>query len=166
MTKIVIIDDFVSNALLIKAYLKGLAVETVICSSPIEALAWCKDNDPALVLLDFMMPGMTGTEFLVRFRANPRLQDVPVVMVTWDERKETFLQTVKAGATDFLQKPLDRAELITRVQALVELSWGRKGSIEADPRTTQLSTELSERIANLEASYDMTGRREPLVSAA
>lgn len=121
MAKIVIVDDMVSNALLIKGYLKSLAVEAVIFTSPKKALVWCNENDPDLVLLDYLMPELTGIEFLRRFRGNDRLKDVPVVVVTWDEGQESSQQVLEYGATGFLRKPIDRVELIVRIQNMLEL---------------------------------------------
>lgn len=131
MTKIVIVDDVVSNALLIKGYLKSLAVDAVIFTDPRDALAWCHVHEPDLVLLDYKMPEMNGTEFLVRFRGNDRLRDIPVVVVTWDESKDTLYQALKSGATDFLRKPIDRVELIVRTQNMLELRSRQRELAEA-----------------------------------
>ena len=166
MCKIVIIDDVVSNALLIKGYLKSLAVEAVIFSDPTKALAWCKEYDPTLVLLDFLMPGMNGTEFIRQFRGDDRLRDVPVIIVTWDERKETLHQALKAGATDFLNKPIDRVELIVRIQNLLELQSRRHDLVEANARAAKLNAELAENIGKLEAAYELIARRGAVVSCA
>lgn len=160
MGKIVIIDDVLSNSLLIKGLLKSLAVDAVIFMDPAKALAWCTENEPDLILLDFIMPGMNGTEFLRRFRSNERMRDVPVVVVTWDETKETLHQALKAGATDVMQKPVDRVELIVRIQNLLELHSRRGSLIEANARATQLNAELAEKVGKLEAMYELIARRD------
>ena len=166
MTKIVIIDDVVSNALLIKGYLKALDFDAVIFSDPTQALAWCKEHDPALVLLDYLMPGMNGVEFIRRFRGDDRLRDVPVIIVTWDERKETLHKALKAGATDVLQKPIDRVELIVRMQNMLELQSRLHDLAEANARAAKLNAELVEKNKQLEAAYDLMTRRERTISAA
>ena len=166
MAKIVIIDDAVPNALLIRGYLRSLDVDAVIFSDPTKALAWCKEYDPTLVLLDFLMPGMNGTEFIRRFRGDDRLRDVPVIIVTWDERKETLHHALKAGATDFLNKPIDRVELIVRIQNMLELQSRRHDLIEANARAAKLNAELAEKIGKLEAAYELIARRGALVSCA
>ena len=164
MQKIVIVDDVLSNALLIKGYLRHMALDAVIFTDPKRALAWCTEHEPDLVLLDFMMPGMSGTEFLRRFRGDDRLRDVPVVVVTWDERKETLLQALKAGATDFLHKPIDRVELIVRMQNMVESQSRRRELKEVSDRTATLNRELVEKIEQLQAASDLMARGRNSIS--
>ena len=155
-----------SNALLIKGYLKPLAVDAVIFSDPTLALAWCKEHEPALVLLDFLMPGMNGIEFIRQFRGDDRLRDVPVTIVTWDERQETLHKALKAGATDFLQKPIDRVDLIVRMQNMLELQLRRRDLVETNARAAQMNAQLADKIKQLEAAYDLMARRERLDSSA
>lgn len=164
MEKVLIIDDVLSNALLIKGYLRHMALDAVIFTDPKLALAWCTEHEPDLVLLDFMMPGMSGTDFLRQFRDNDRLRDVPVVVVTWDERKETLHQALKAGATDFLCKPIDRVELIVRMQNMVESQLRRRELKEASDRAATLNMELVEKIGQLQAAYDLIARDRSSIS--
>ena len=166
MVKIVIIDDVLSNSLLIKGYLKSLPVDAVIFTDPAKALMWCTENYPDLILLDFVMPGMNGTEFLHRFRDNDAMRDIPVVVLTWDETKETLHQALKAGATDVLQKPVDRVELIVRIQNLLELQSRRDALIEANDRAAKLNAELAEKVGKLEAMNELIARRNALRSYA
>jgi CheY-like chemotaxis protein len=119
MTKIVIIDDMLSNALMLKGYLRSLAVETEIFTNPRLALTWCVDHVPDLVLLDYQMPGIDGGEFLQKFRADPRLAAIPVVVVTWHEDMGTLHRAFSFGATSVFNKPVDRVRLIHCVQDLI-----------------------------------------------
>lgn len=120
MTKVVIVDDVLTNALLIKGYMKDLPIETVIFTDAREALVWCAKHDPDLILLDYMMPGMSGPQFLRSMRDEDRLKDIPIVVVTWDERKDSLYQALDSGASDYLRKPIDRVELLFRVQNILE----------------------------------------------
>jgi len=124
--KIVIVDDWVSNALLIRGYLKPLDIEAEIFTDPTRALYWCCSNDPDLILLDYQMPHMDAAEFLARLRIDDRLRSVPVIVVTWDDSQATRLRVLEAGAMDILSKPLDHREFIVRVRNLLELREARQ----------------------------------------
>ena len=119
---VVIIDDLLPNALLLKSYMKQLSgVEARTFTDPNEALSRCAETAPDLVLLDYHMPQMNGVEFLNRFRALAHLKDVPVVMITGEEKKEALYEALEAGANDFLRKPVDAIEVMTRARNLLEL---------------------------------------------
>ena len=164
MEKVLIIDDVLSNALLIKGYLRHMALDAVIFTDPKLALAWCTEHEPDLILLDFMMPGMSGTEFLRKFRGNDGLRDVPVIVVTWDERKETLHQALKAGATDFLHKPIDRVELIVRMQNMIELHSRRRTLKEASASAAKLNIELVQKVEQMQAAYELIARDRSSIS--
>ncbi|SRR5260370_1768999 len=122
MRTVAIVDDMLPNALLLEGYMKQLDdIEALTYTDPIEALARCNESAPDLVLLDYHMPQMNGVDFLKSFRASERLKDIPVVMITGEEKKEALYEALEAGANDFLRKPVDDIELITRVHNLLEL---------------------------------------------
>jgi diguanylate cyclase (GGDEF)-like protein len=122
MRTVVIIDDVLPNALLLKSYMKRLDdVDVRTFTDPHEALALCMGTAPDLVLLDYQMPQMSGIEFLGKFRGVAQLKGVPVVMITGEETKETLYQALESGANDFLRKPVDDIELVTRARNLLEL---------------------------------------------
>ena len=70
--KVVIVDDWVSNALMIRGALKPLDIEAEIFTDPVRALSWCCCNDPDLILLDYQMPHMDAAAFLGRLRSDDR----------------------------------------------------------------------------------------------
>jgi two-component system, cell cycle response regulator len=122
MRRVAIIDDMLPNALLLKGYMKRLGdIEALTFTDPSEALAHCKEAVPDLVLLDYHMPQMNGVDFLKKFRGLEHLKDIPIVMITGEEKKEALYEALAAGANDFLRKPVDDIELITRVRNLLEL---------------------------------------------
>ncbi|MCL2385066.1 MAG: diguanylate cyclase [Alphaproteobacteria bacterium] len=120
--RIAIIDDVLPNALLLKGYVKRLGdVEGLTFTDPREALLRCNETAPDLVLLDYHMPLMSGAEFLEAFRKSERCKDVPVIMVTGEEKKDVLYDSLFTGANDFLRKPVDSIELMARARNLLEL---------------------------------------------
>ena len=120
--RILIVDDVLSNALLLKGYTAGLGgVEAVTFTDPTEALRWCTENEPDLVMLDYLMPQMDGIEFLRRFRRIEGQRDIPVIVIAAEENREALFEALDAGANDFLRKPVDHIELIARAQNMLQL---------------------------------------------
>jgi PAS domain S-box-containing protein len=91
-----------------------------------EALAQAAAITPDLLLLDVMMPGMDGFAVCRQLRANPRLAEIPIIMLTALDDRASRLQGIEAGADDFLSKPYDRTELRTRVQTIIRLNRYRR----------------------------------------
>jgi diguanylate cyclase (GGDEF)-like protein len=119
---VVIIDDMRSSAMLLKAYMEQIdGVSASTFSDPEEALLGCSEAAPDLVLVDYHMPKMNGVEFLQKFRNIPHLREVPLVMITGNEKKEALYEALEAGANDYLRKPVDAIEVITRARNLLEL---------------------------------------------
>ena len=89
-------------------------------------MAKAADLTPDLILLDVMMPDMHGYEVCRRLRADPLLAEVPIIMVTALDDRESRLLGIKAGADDFLTKPFDTVELQARVQTIIRLNRYRR----------------------------------------
>jgi two-component system, chemotaxis family, response regulator WspR len=141
MRKIAIVDDVKSNCLILQGFMKTIAdIEVHQFTSPVEALEWCAHNEPDLILLDYMMPEIDGIEFVRRLRTNPEMVEIPVLMITGEESRETLYMALTAGATDFLRKPVDRLELVARAKNML-LSRGRqKALVEANNQLHALAT--------------------------
>ncbi|WP_282607333.1 diguanylate cyclase [Pelagibius sp. Alg239-R121] len=141
MRKIAIIDDVLPNALLLKGYTRRLEdVEAFTFTDPVEALSWCAEHIPDLVMLDYLMPEMDGTEFLQHFRKIEGLIDIPVVVITAAEQKEALYSALEAGANDFLRKPVDDLELIARANNMLQLRARQLELAEANERLLVLAT--------------------------
>ncbi len=89
-------------------------------------MAWCTENLPDLVVVDYMMPELDGIEFVSRLRAVSGREDVPILMITANDDKEVRYEALQKGATDFLNKPVDRIEFSARVRNMLALGASRK----------------------------------------
>lgn len=141
MSLIVIVDDRITNrnifAKLATSIEEGVAVRSF--GDPAEALDWLKTNTPDLVVTDYKMPNMDGAEFVRRFRKLPECADVPAVVITVYEERAHRINALEAGATDFLQSPVDHHEFLTRARNLLKL---RKQQLVIKSRATELEREL------------------------
>lgn len=119
---VVVIDDAQVNLALMSALLTRLPDCTPIrFLDPIEGLAYCIDNDPDLIIVDYMMPQMDGLEFIGRLRGAPDRENTPLLMVTADHERDVRYRALETGATDFLTKPVDRIEFTSRVKNMLAL---------------------------------------------
>lgn len=118
---ILIVDDNSQNAELLEAYLEPLECSVRIASDGIEALEQIEQKHPDLILLDIMMPRMSGFEVCRRLKNEPQTRDIPVVMVTALNELADVERGVDSGADDFLSKPINKLELLTRVKSLLRV---------------------------------------------
>jgi len=119
--KILIVDDEPFNIKLLRAILSTQAYEILSASSGEEALRKVDEEPPDLVLLDIMMPGMDGYEVTRRLKLNPETRDIPIILVTALDGPENKTRGLEAGADEFLNKPVDKAEILARVKSLLRL---------------------------------------------
>jgi len=119
--KILVVDDTPHNVRLLADLLraKGYAVCTAVSGG--DALACLTEQAPDLVLLDVVMPEMSGYETCARIRARPDTALLPVVLVTALDASEDRIKGIEAGADDFLSKPINTEELLARVRSLLRI---------------------------------------------
>ena len=125
-SKILIVDDEASGRDTLAALLYERGYILSYAANGQDALNKAVEIKPDLILLDVMMPGMDGYEVCRRFRKDPLLSDVPVVMLTALFDRESRLKGIDAGADDFITKPYDIAELRTRVKNITRLNRYRR----------------------------------------
>lgn len=123
---ILIVDDQSSAREVLRGLLIGQDYHLVFASSGEEALNAAQNIIPDLILLDVMMPGMDGFEVCERVRSDAHLAEVPILLVTALDDRESRLRGIKAGADDFISKPYDQHELRARVQTIVALNRYRR----------------------------------------
>jgi two-component system cell cycle response regulator len=119
--RVLVVDDILSNVKLLEAKLSAEYFEVATAYNGVDALAKIEEQEPDIVLLDVMMPGMDGFEVCRRIKQNPITAHLPVVMVTALDQPADRVTGLEAGADDFLTKPVDDAALFARVRSLVRL---------------------------------------------
>lgn len=119
--RILIVDDELHNRRLLEVMLAPEGYQLLTASNGDEALALVARQPPDLILLDFMMPGMDGSQVARNLKATSDTKSIPIIMVTALDHRDARIQGLSAGAEDFLTKPVDRAELCVRVRNLLRL---------------------------------------------
>ena len=126
---ILVVDDNSQNLELLQAYLEELQCKVITAIDGVKALECVAKDNPDLILLDIMMPRMSGFEVCRRLKADPGTADIPVVMVTALNELGDIERAVAAGTDDFLSKPINKLELLTRVKSLLRVRH-LKGELE------------------------------------
>ena len=119
--KIMAVDDELKNLALLEAILIPLGYDMEKARSGEEALAKIQESPPDMILLDIMMPDMTGYEVCKRLKGEESTQVIPIVMIISLVDKESKVRGIEAGADDFLTKPVDKIELMARVKNLLKV---------------------------------------------
>ena len=122
MNKILIVDDDPTARETMVAQLERDDYQLDMATDGFHALRMLENLQPDLILLDVMMPGMDGFEVCRRIRATPELAEVPIIIFTALDDRDSLLQGLEAGADDFLHKPIDRQELVARVRTIMRLN--------------------------------------------
>jgi CheY-like chemotaxis protein len=120
-SKILVADDNMQNCELLEAYLSDEPYEIAMAFDGQEALAKVRDMQPDLILLDIMMPKLSGYEVCQRLRKDQATKNIPILMVTALNEMGDIEKAVQAGADDFLTKPINRLELVVRVRSLLRV---------------------------------------------
>ena len=140
-SNILIIDDEPAVSKALGGLLADQGYSLAFASSGMEALAKAKETAPDLILMDVMMPDVDGFEVCRRMRTDPLLAEVPVIMLTGLDDRDSRLRGLESGADDFLTKPFERAELLARVRTIARLNRYRQ---------------LESKINRLSAVYDIS----------
>jgi two-component system, OmpR family, alkaline phosphatase synthesis response regulator PhoP len=119
--EILIVDDNIQNAELLEAYLVDLDANVSIASDGVDALEQVARCKPDIILLDIMMPRMSGFEVCQRLKKDEQTRNIPVVIVTALNEIGDVERGVDCGADDFLSKPVNKLELLTRVKSLLRV---------------------------------------------
>jgi len=118
---ILVVDDNKQNLELLQAYLEDIECESIPARDGKQALEIIGKNAPDLVLLDVMMPKISGFEVCRRIKNNPKTADIPVIMVTALNEFGDIERGIDSGTDDFISKPVNKLELLTRVRTMLKL---------------------------------------------
>src|SRR5215212_9662959 len=122
MSTVLIVDDDLTARETLVAMLEGEHYDLQLAKDGTQALQMLEQIQPDLILLDVMMPGMDGYEFCRRVRSTPQFAEVPIIMLTALDDRESLVRGIESGADDFLSKPADRRELTARVRTITRLN--------------------------------------------
>ncbi len=155
--KILVVDDTPANVKLLGDLLasKGYQVSTAVNGE--DALAKVAAEKPDLVLLDVMMPGISGYDVCRRIRAEPATALLPVVMCTSLDPQQERVKGIEAGADDFLSKPVNQPELFARVKSLLRVK-------ALHDELALLNANLEKRVAEQVSEIDRLARLKRFVS--
>ncbi len=119
---ILIVDDEYSGRETLQSVLEGEGYNLIMAENGPQAIERAKAFLPDVILLDVMMPGMTGFEVCERIRSDPQVAEIPIIILTALDDHESLLTGLKAGADDFISKPFDRFELRARLIGITRLN--------------------------------------------
>lgn len=145
---VVIIDDEFTSRTILERIVRNVRNDILVkaFSDPIEALAWVRVNQPDLIMVDYMMAGMTGLEAIQQMRQTLSLEGVPIVVVTSIEEREIRHKVLESGATDFITKPIDPYECMVRCRNMLSLRMQQKVILNRAQFLEQRITEATERV--------------------
>ena len=119
--KILVVDDNQQNLELLQAYLEDMDYDTIPAKDGPEALDIVANDPPDLILLDIMMPKMSGFEVCRRIKNDPATSNIPIIMVTALNELGDIERSIDCGTDDFVSKPVNKLELLTRVKTMLKL---------------------------------------------
>ena len=156
--KILVVDDVALNVKLLADLLAVKGYSVCNAASGAEALAVLEAERPDFLLLDVMMPGMSGYEVCVAIRANPAHAMLPVVLVTALDPARERAKGLDAGADDFLSKPVSQAELLARVRSLLRIKSLYDEVLQQKAALAELNRTLEQRVADGVRELEKVGR--------
>ena len=156
--RILVVDDVALNVKLLADLLVAKDYRVSTASSGAEALAVVEREPPDLILLDVMMPGMSGYEVCAALRADPAHAMLPIVLVTALDPARERAKGLDAGADDFLTKPVSQSELLARVRSLLRIKTLYDEVVSQRAQLEDMNRTLGQRVADGVAQLERVGR--------
>src|SRR5271170_4888022 len=123
--RILVVDDQPANIQIVGAVLGKLGHEIIPASDGATALKRVALRQPDLILLDLLMPGMNGCEVCLQLKLNPEWKEIPVIFLSAADDKDLIVRALDSGGVDYITKPFNQAELISRVRTQLALKAAR-----------------------------------------
>jgi sigma-B regulation protein RsbU (phosphoserine phosphatase) len=146
--RILIVDDIEDNRVVLDRQLRRAGFETSLCADGVSALSQISSDPPDLVILDWMMPNLSGLETLKAMREHYDLSRLPIIMCTARDEESSIVDAIEAGANDYIQKPIKMPVLLARISAQLmrRRAMADLGAVNADLEATlaQRTRELFE----------------------
>ena len=120
--KIMVVDDVMSNVLLVKILLTNEGYDVCTAGSGMECVESASKEKPDIILLDVMMPDLSGFDATVMLKKDPNTWDIPIMFLTALNNSKDLVHGFKIGASDFLSKPFNKEELIVRVKSVLAVN--------------------------------------------
>ena len=157
--KILIVDDVMSNVLLLKILLTNEKFQVCTANCGQMAVEQAKAEKPDLILLDVMMPDISGFDVAVILKKNPETKEIPIIFLTALNNPSDLVKGFQVGANDFLSKPFNKEELVMRVMHQISL-------VAAKRIIERQNAELRATISNRDKMYSVIAHdlRSPMAS--
>ncbi|HSL87674.1 MAG TPA: response regulator [Ignavibacteriaceae bacterium] len=140
MKRILVIDDLPENVFMLQDRLEHEGYEVLTAYDGSTGIEKAVLELPDLILLDVMMPDITGIEVCKSLVENPKTKNIPIILVTAKSGAEDTKEGLEAGAFDYIKKPFNRIELLARVNSALKLSDAQKSLLESEKRDTFFAT--------------------------
>jgi DNA-binding response OmpR family regulator len=157
-TRILIVDDVEDNRVVLQRRLDRIGFHTEVCEDGMKALGAVSIDPPDLVILDWMMPGLSGIETLKAMREHYDMNALPIIMCTARDEESSIVDAIEAGANDYIQKPIKMPVLLARMSAQLM----RKAAVAAiGAANLDLETTLAQRTRELMETRAKRFRSDP-----
>ena len=140
MKRILVIDDLPENVFMLQDRLEHEGYEVSTAYDGKSGMEKAYSEHPDLILLDIMMPDITGIEVCKTLVTDKRTSDIPIILVTAKSGAEDTKEGLEAGAFDYIKKPFNRIELLARVHSALKLSEANKVLLDIEKRNTFIAT--------------------------
>jgi len=140
MKRILVIDDLPENVFMLQDRLENEGYEVVTAYDGKTGIAKAISDMPDLILLDVMMPEMTGIEACKILKQDPATADIPIIIVTAKSGADDAKEGLEAGAFDYIKKPFEKIEMLARINSALKLAEAHKQVVEAEKRIMYAAT--------------------------
>ncbi len=140
MKKILVIDDLPENVFMLQDRLEHEGYQVITAYDGKSGIEKAKNELPDLILLDVMMPDITGIEVCKTLVVDKKTSGIPIILVTAKSDAEDTKEGLEAGAFDYIKKPINRIDLVARVMSALKLSDANKLVLEAEKKNTFVAT--------------------------